>query len=197
MKSIATARTQGGALMIEILVTIIVVVIGALGIMQMQGRLQKSEMEAYQRTQAMIMLNDMASRISSNRSNAASYVTGGLDPAFLGGTTDDLTCTTLAASPATVQSNDAVEWCQILQGAGERQSGTRVGAVIGGRGCVQAVGADQFMVTVAWQGMTPTTAPPASVTCAANQYNVADTDCINDLCRRYVTTLVTFADLDT
>ena len=62
--------------------------------------------------------------------------------------------------------------------------------MIGARGCVQQVGSD-YMITVAWQGMTPISAPPASVTCGANSYNgTSGAACINDLCRRIVTTLV-------
>jgi type IV pilus assembly protein PilV len=197
MKQMAMRRTQGGALMMEILITIVVVVIGTLGLVEMQGRLQKSEMESYQRTQAMILLNDMASRISANRANAASYDRSAESTAFYGGLSSELTCSSLVASPATLQGNDAAQWCQALQGAGETQAGTSVGAMIGGRGCVEPNGADQFMVTVVWQGTTPIAAPPANVTCGANLYNVAGTDCINDLCRRYVTTLVSIARLDT
>jgi type IV pilus assembly protein PilV len=71
----ATRRSQGGALMMEVLITIAVVSIGTLGLIDMQARLQKSEMESYQRTQAVMLLNDMTSRISANRGNALSYVT--------------------------------------------------------------------------------------------------------------------------
>ena len=197
MKQMAMRRTQGGALMMEILVTIVVVVIGTLGLVEMQGRLQKSEMESYQRTQAVILLNDMAARISANRGNAASYVNTTLFPAVVGGLPDDLDCSTLETSPVTQLGNDASQWCSALQGAGELQAGSSVGAMIGGRGCVQPNGDDQFMVTVVWQGTTPVSAPPDKVTCGTDLYNVADTDCIDNLCRRYVTTLVSIARLDT
>ena len=69
MKQIAIRDTQGGALMIEVLVTIVIVVIGALGLMRIQSQLQQSEMEAYQRTQAVILLNDMAAKEASPSSN--------------------------------------------------------------------------------------------------------------------------------
>jgi len=197
MKQLAMRRGQGGALMIEILITIVVVVIGILGLMQMQSRLQKSEVESYQRTQAMILLGDMASRISANRLDADDYDTTDLTPAFLGGLSSELNCTSLAPSPATLQQTDASQWCAALQGAGETQAGASVGAMVGGRGCITPFGADQYMVTVVWQGLTPVSAPPAFVSCGANLYNVAGTDCTDDKCRRYVTTLVSLARLDT
>jgi len=195
MKQTAMPRTQGGALMIEVLVTIVIVVIGALGLMQMQGRLQKSELESYQRTQAMILLNDMASRISANRVDAANYVTNDLADDYLGAGWDD--CSTAYTSIDTLQKVDSVQWCRDLKGAAETLSGANVGTMIGGRGCVQPMGADQYLVTVVWQGTAPISAPPASVTCGADLYDVAGTECADDLCRRYVTTLVSLARLDT
>jgi len=197
LQQIAPYRSQGGALLIEILVTIIIVVIGAMGLMQMQGRLQKSEVESYQRTQAMILLSDMASRVSANRSDAASYVTTDLDPAFLGGLSTELDCSTLDNGTPTLQDNDFAQWCDSMQGAAETQGASSVGAMVGGRGCVQPFGTDQYMVTVVWQGLTPISAPPANITCGAGLYNLGPPACQNDLCRRYVTTLVSLARLDT
>jgi type IV pilus assembly protein PilV len=44
--------------------------------------------------------------------------------------------------------------------------------------------------------MVPLVAPPASVPCGANAYNTGgSTGCVNDLCRRYVTTVVRIAPL--
>jgi type IV pilus assembly protein PilV len=180
-------NSQRGALMIEVLVAIVIGVIGLWGLMEMQARLQKSEMESYQRTQAMILVNDMATRIATNRSDSANYVT---NPNFLGA---NMTC---PATVATLQQVDSGEWCNALKGAAETQSGTEVGAMIGGRGCVdEIVAGDQYMVSVVWQGFTPISAPPLSVSCGVNLFDIPNTDCINDLCRRYVTTMVRIADL--
>ena len=195
----ATRRSQGGALMMEVLITIVVVSIGTLGLIDMQARLQKSEMESYQRTQAVMLLNDMTSRISANRGNALSYVTA--DDAYLGG---ELDCSGIDTS--TLQGSDFAQWCEALQGAAELQATSSVGAMLGGRGCVQEVGAGTFMVTVVWQGLTPISAPPIDeatgegVICGAGAdlYAMAGMDCGDDgaLCRRYVTSLVSLARLD-
>jgi len=190
MIQVNTKQYQQGALMIEILVTILIVIIGLMGLMQMQQRLQKSEMESYQRTQAVMLVNDMATRIHTNRSNAANYVTTGTN--YLGA---GITC---PASTTTLQDVDTGEWCNALQGAAETAGGsTNVGAMIGGRGCVTGAGTGQYMVTVVWQGLTPISAPPLSVTCGQGLYNdvAAGAECINDLCRRYVTTMVRIATL--
>lgn len=175
--------------MIEVLVTIVILVIGLLGLAGLQSRLQVSELESYQRAQALILLNDMASRITSNRTNAANYVTGADTPFGA-----DMTCPTASS---TRQEIDASEWCNALQGAAETSSAsTAVGAMVGGRGCVEDLGSGQYLITVAWQGLSPISAPPASVACGQNLYDgPADSSCINDLCRRVVTTIVRIATL--
>jgi type IV pilus assembly protein PilV len=182
-------QSQHGASLIEVLVTLVIVAFGLLGIVGMQARLQVSEMEAYQRSQALLLLNDMANRIAINRNAAASYVTSSSNPVGAG-----MTCPT---DTATVAQRDLREWCNGLQGAGETigSGASRVGAMVGGRGCVEASGAD-YLVTVVWQGLTPISAPPASVACGLNNYNGASgSSCVNDLCRRSVTTLVRIATL--
>ena len=179
---------QRGSSMIEVLVTLVIVSFGLLGLAGLQTRLQTSEMEAYQRSQALMLLNDMANRIGANRGNAASYVTTAANP--LGA---NITCPTATTS---IVQRDLREWCNALQGAGETTGGSNVGAMIGGRGCVEILGSGEFFITVVWQGLTPISAPPTAVACGAGSYNGASgSSCDDDLCRRTVTTLVRIATL--
>jgi type IV pilus assembly protein PilV len=171
--------------MLEVLITIVILAIGLLGLAGLQSRLQASEMEAYQRAQALILLNDMASRITANRANAEAYETGADNP--LG----DGACPT---ATATQQQIDAGEWCNALQGAGETLDANNVGAMVGGRGCVEALGGGEYLVTVAWQGLGPVSAPPDGVACGFGEYD-GGTNCVDDLCRRTVTTIVRIGDL--
>jgi type IV pilus assembly protein PilV len=192
MATMKTHALQRGFTMIEVLVTLIILIIGLLGLAGLQARLQVSEMESYQRAQALILLNDMVSRLSANRNNALSYVTGSANPLGAG-----ITCPT---STTTTAQNDIHEWCLALQGAAETSSGGSVGAMIGGRGCVENLDAGgskygPFLVTVAWQGMVPISAPPSSVACGKNAYDTAGSNCTSDLCRRAITTIVRIANL--
>ena len=171
------------------MVTLLIVAFGLFGLAGLHARLQTTEMEAYQRSQALTLLNDMASRITINRRMAAGYVT--TSPLGTGAP-----CPT---ATGTRQQIDASEWCNALLGAAET-SGTgtskiNIGAVIEGRGCVEDMGNDEYLVTVAWQGIMPIVAPPAGVACGKNQFNDASTSCKNDLCRRTVTTLVRIGKL--
>ncbi len=174
-------QSQRGTSLVEVLVTMVILAIGLLALAGLQARLHVLQIESYQRAQALIILRDMAGRITNNRYAAASYDTAG----SLG---------TGAACPtatATRQESDLTEWCDAIVGASETLGGANVGTLVGGRGCVEDLGADEYLVTVAWQGLAPISAPPASVTCGQNQYNgAAGTQCVNDLCRRVVTTVI-------
>ncbi|WP_426175484.1 type IV pilus modification PilV family protein [Massilia sp. TWR1-2-2] len=179
--------SQRGSSMLEVLVTVVILAVGLLGLAGMQVRLHVSEMEGYQRAQAMILLTDMANRFSLNRNFAGDYVTGPAAP--LGAA---MTCPSVAA---TLQQNDAREWCSALQGAGEKSGTGNVGAMIGGRGCVERLGNSEYLITVAWQGTAAVSAPPASVACGKDLYDSTEARCSGDRCRRVVTTIVRFAAL--
>lgn len=175
-----------GLSLIEVVVALFIVAFGLLGLAALQSRLLTAEMEAYQRSQAIILLQDMVNRISANRANAAAYLTA--TPVGVGHTPAP-DCSTLG----TLAARDLCEWSHLLQGAAERAETARVGAMIGARGCVEQTPGitNEFRVTVAWQGLTPQSAPPASVTCGAGQYDGGV--CRQDRCRRVVTTLVRIA----
>lgn len=176
-------RGQSGVTLVEVLVTLVILAIGLLGLAALQARIQVLQAEAYQRAQALMLLKDMAGRIANNRNNAAAYVTGADAPLGTG-----MNCPDPGAARDTI---DLAEWCVALQGGGETLGGSDVGAMTGGRGCVEVLGGGRFLVTVAWQGLAPISAPPESVACAAGDFDGDDDSaCTGDLCRRAVTTIV-------
>lgn len=156
-------RPHLGFSLIEVLVTIIILMIGLLGLAGLQARALTSQMESYQRSQALVLLKDMADRIDANRINAASYITTGRTPPYLGTDNPSSTC----AASSVGQTKDFCEWNNALLGSAEAQTtgGTPVGAMIGARGCVfqlQAAASgvpSVYQVVVSWQGLN-TTAPP-------------------------------------
>jgi type IV pilus assembly protein PilV len=178
---------QRGLTLIELLISILIISLGLLGLARLQMSMQLSDMESYQRAQALLLLNDISSRMTANANNASNYVTGTTSPVGSG-----MTCPT---ATATRQQADLADWCNSLQGAAEVGGGNvKAGAMLGGRGCIQALGSNQYMITVAWQGMSPVSAPPGSVACGSGSYN-GGSGCSNDLCRRVVTTVVRVATL--
>ena len=72
-RNLQQPRMQRGALMIEVLITLVITVVGLWGMAAVQSRLQLAEVESYQRAQALILLDDMSSRMATNRTAAASY----------------------------------------------------------------------------------------------------------------------------
>ena len=183
MKRGSHGRRFAGFTMIEVLVTLVILLLGLLGLVGLQSRAQVGETESYQRAQALVLLRDMADRISANRSNAASYVFAVSAPL---GSASTKNC----SAPASLADKDLCQWDQALKGAAEA-SGTCnlttgancVGAMLGARGCVTSPAANQYLIQVVWQGMAKSAAPPSSVACGSGLYG-------DEAQRRAVTTLV-------
>lgn len=198
MKRSATSRPRlsRGVSMIEVLVTMVIIALGLLGLAGLQVRLQSSEMESYQRTQALLLLNDLKGRMEANRLEVAKYADKAPLATPVGAGAAD--CPTVSATSTRVE-RDVAQWCEALKGAAESAGGNKVGAMIGGRGCVEDLGTGAsgdltMRISVAWQGLTPTVAPPEA--CGAGLYNAdAGSKCTGDLCRRVVSTVVRIANL--
>ena len=161
----AGAHRERGVTMIEVLITIVILSFGLLGLAGLQARVQLAEIEAYQRAQAIVLLQDMVDRINANRKNSMSY-----DGAVVGtgNTTIPADCSALTGA-----NLDICEWHNALLGNSETSGGgSSVGAMIGARGCITNTVATmprEFLVSVVWQGVTAT-ATPASTTCGQNAY---------------------------
>jgi type IV pilus assembly protein PilV len=192
---VARPGSLRGTSMIEVLVTLVIIAFGLLGMVGLQAKLQSTEMESYQRTQALLLLDDLRGRIEANRLQVANYPEHAPVDAPVGA---GMTCPAAGAG-STRALQDVNQWCLDLQGAAEKASGNSVGAMIGGRGCVEDLGVGPagdltVRVSVAWQGLTPIAAPTEA--CGANLYNgAAGTPCQGDLCRRVVSTVVRIANL--
>jgi len=143
---------QSGFGMVEVLVTLIILLVGLLGLAGLMVQSQRSEMESYQRVQALVLLQDMAGRINANRNVAQCYAftTASLGTPFVG-TPSGTSSLTLPPACAATQASDPTQftlaqqtqfqqdtaaWNTALQGAAESSGGNATGAMIGARGCV-------------------------------------------------------------
>ena len=174
---------ERGVSLLEALITIVILAFGILGLAGLQSRLQTVEVESYARSQALILLDDMAARLSAHRGVAATYV----DASPVGtGDTQPADCSSTALGVA----RDTCEWSNALKGHTELSGSSAIGTMIGGRGCIeQLAGVDppSYRVTVTWQGLSPTVAP--SVGCGQSLYGA------NDALRRAVVKVVSIAAL--
>ena len=161
----STLHRQAGYLMLEVLVAIVIVAFGLMGLAALQTKIAVSETEAFQRVQALLLVEDMVNRVSANRANAAAFVTGGP----LGtGDSQPASCSTLAGVAL-----DLCEWSQALKGAAEKEAGSSVfiGAMVGARGCIELIGGSNppvYRVSVSWQGLSKLR--PPTLTCGQNLY---------------------------
>ena len=134
----------------------VIIAFGLLGMAGLQMRMQTSEMESYQRSQALLLLNDMANRIAANRNNAASYWLARGQP------------TRGQRLPDNHDHDRAADLRRMVRRPAGRRPKTAGGSQ-GRRHDRRArlrrkrQGGD-YLITVAWQGLTPISAPPASVT---------------------------------
>lgn len=157
-----------GFTLIEVLITLLILAIGLLGLAGLQSRMLRSELEALQRTQAMLLLEDMANRVRSNPSEARAVGSFYLDEYGTG--------SGLGACAA--EQTDKCAWDAALKGAAvEASGGENIGAMIGARGCVERIsGSDTsqvlLRVTVVWQGFSSTVAPEQS--CGQGAYGDDD-----------------------
>lgn len=170
------SQLQRGVTLIEVLIAVVVTVIGLLGVVALHMRAYASESESYQRAQAAILLEDMANRIRANGANAAAYVAEDIGVGAVA------SCT----GAVTLAARDLCQWANLLRGAAETHSGTTVGAMASGRACIRSPEPDLYVITVAWQGTVPTSAPAAD--CGQGQFTAENV-------RRALTTVVRIADL--
>lgn len=164
-------RRQRGSSLIEVLVTLVILMLGLLGLVGLMLQSQRSQVESYQRVQALVVLQDMANRINANRKVAACYAftTAADGSPYLGsGSALAPACALGTAEQNARAVQDMTEWNSLLLGSSEKSGASDVGAMLGARGCVSLV-AGVYQVSVAWQGNRKTAAP-AGVNCATDLY---------------------------
>lgn len=190
MNSAAIRFHSNGFSMIEVLISVVILLVGLLGLAGLQVRSQQAEMESYQRAQALILLQDMVDRINTNRAVAPCYAitsdTSNGSPYFGASSSAWTTCTSGTLEQQGLANADMTAWDAALKGAGENSSGSAVGAMNGARGCVTKTGVGTYVVAVSWQGTNDTVAP--GVACGNTLYG-------NETQRRTISLTLRIADL--
>lgn len=188
-------RQQIGFSMIEILVTLVILLLSLLGLAGIMLVSQRAEIESYQRVQALILLQDMVGRINTNRKVASCYAitTDATTGAPFFGTSSSITtpptCTIGTYEQNTLAVKDMQDWDALLLGGTELAGTSKIGVMIGARGCVSFDATTKiYQVSVAWQGSNKTTAPTGLV-CAKDQYG-------DDKQRRIVSATLQIANLN-
>lgn len=193
-------RRPAGFSLIEVLITMMILGVGLLGLAGLQARAFNAEVESFSRAQALILANDMADRIATNREEAKKGSTSAFNTATVYGVpyTPATACSALtSATSSELSAKELCEWSEALKGATQTSGGSKIGQLAGARGCIsyQAATAGppaqplRFIVTVAWLGRSGLGTLPADVTCGSGAI-------LPESMRRAVSITVPFADLD-
>lgn len=161
---------QCGATLIEVLVSVVILLVALLGTAGLIARSGQSEMESYQRVQALTLLQDMGARLNANRQAAACYASGTTITTAGTATVPAPACTVGSAAQQATANADLAAWGTELLGSAENNGGKAAGAMIGALGCIEALDATNqiYRITVAWQGLAKTTAP--ALPCGNGQF---------------------------
>jgi type IV pilus assembly protein PilV len=153
-----TRNHAAGFALIEVIVTMVLVAFGLLGLAGLVSRSFVAEVEATQRTQALMLLHDMASRIEANRREVADYVTG--DTA-LGYSNGEQNCDGLATTRSATAANGTTCWSAWATRSTRRTPACLPRAV----GCIHEIDAFNriYSITIAWQGINEGSAPTADL----------------------------------
>jgi type IV pilus assembly protein PilV len=190
-------RIKGFALL-EVLISLVILLVGLLGLAGLLVQSNRSEFESYQKKQALILLQDMADRISNNVNAANCYALGGGAANYVGDTATITNPASYACSPGVGTAfgtnqiqrvrDDLVAWDGVLKGAAEVVGTDKVGAALDARGCIENLGTftssgtassalfgakgtyTDFRVSVAWRGTGDSAAPPGTLVCAKDTY---------------------------
>ena len=119
---------QSGLGMIEILVALLILSIGLLGLAAMQVTSTKMTVQAQQKTQAILLAQDMIERVRANRDNAGAY-------GDIAVTENDSCATDFSTAAGNVADNDAAEWtnsvrCLLANGQGDVTVNTATSTVV-------------------------------------------------------------------
>jgi type IV pilus assembly protein PilV len=169
---------QAGALLIEVLIAVLICAFGLLGFAGMQARAVSTDFESLQRSEALVLIEDMVSRMNANRANAGDYVAAGLL-----GEGPMVDCTGMTGADL-----DVCEWSNMIRGNAEQRGGANIGAMLSARGCITrpATSSDRYVISIAWQGIVPTAAP-------ASPCGVGDDAFPNEALRRTASSTVCVA----
>lgn len=162
---------ESGVTLIEVLIAVLVLAIGFVGTMRMQGIAKQSNFEALQRTQAVFIAKDMLEKMEANRSSA-----GVLDQykgSYSGQSESKPSTSCFGGSGCNVDNLvnwDRYQFDQAIFGASHTLNGSSVGSMIDAKGCIHV---KDGLVTIAlvWKGLPishPAALPDGVSDCAGH-----------------------------
>src|SRR5215216_6397877 len=115
-----------GFMLIEVLIALVVLAFGLLALARAMATATLDELESFQRSQAIVIAQEMLERINANRKEALSYVGNYEAPSAI----QD------CSLEATALLRDQCEFRNRLMGSGTRDAGNAIGSAIAARACI-------------------------------------------------------------
>lgn len=161
-----------GVAIMEVLVTIIVFTLGMLGVFAMQIASKKTNHEAAQRSEAVLLANDILQRIQNSGMSYEEIKENYFDdvPAFYKQENrvivraNDLlqvapeNCASNDCNPQQLAAYDLIQWHRTVKGSDVTVSGSSADTVAGltnAIGCLYVDGSKLIQVAIAWRAMSP------------------------------------------
>lgn len=161
------ARNQKGLGLIEILLAVLLLGIGAVGLASMQIKAKRMTYEAVQRSVATSLARDIIERMRNNPGALASYVVSNY------GDNDNRTeptpdCSSATCTTTQLAAHDLWEWERALLGATETTVDGGNTSLVGGlhipRACITH-NSGEISVAIVWKGFDEHSNPNTATTC--------------------------------
>ena len=183
---------QSGTTLIELMVSLVILVMGLLGLISLQVKVQQADIDNFQRAQALMLAEDMVNRMHASPDSSKHMCYDTSEFTYLPGEwtldkSESLDCT------GSVAEKDLIVWNEMLRGNGETMGSDNmvVGGLIGAVGCIERDSEDTSLwyVSVAWQGLSDVPLPENASRCGST-----DNRFESDTRRRLVTLPLRFID---
>lgn len=157
---------QRGFTMVEVMITVLILAVGMLAIAGLQMTAKRSGQQAWQRSLAILLADNMIERIRANPAAVEDYHTGLGDGALGGGSIDEepTDCAAGECSAQEMAEWDLWNWERRLDGAAIQDADDNdAGGLIEPHGCIvfeeagaAAPNTGRLRVVVSWEALTET-----------------------------------------
>lgn len=174
-----TRLHQRGFTIIELMVALFILSVGLLGLAALQAQAYRAESESYDRSRALMLIDNIVARIKNNRNALGCYgfTTTTADSTVGFGTATPPVCDGFGTIETRATADgDIATWHSALLGEQESLGATPIGGATEGRGCITYVetgaGTFQLTVSIAWRGTGK--GFTSTNTCGRGQYGADD-----------------------
>ncbi|QSX41646.1 type IV pilus modification protein PilV [Shewanella cyperi] len=142
--------SRNGFSLIEVMVSLVILVIGLIGIFNLHTVAKQSNFESFQQTHATYYANDIINRMRLNRTQLAGYA--GTYNGSSSAPAKPCIGTATVCTLSETKDWDLYQWQQLFLGAAEISGGKKVGGLDTPIACIGVAGND-VTVVITWRGI--------------------------------------------